>query len=1087
MSIILQLNVNANFLFGKRFSGSYLALIIDKVQELNSSQTMKKRIQSTINTGSLSILPLFIFILALIPVCDLFAQHQVQGVVRDAKNVTLPGVNIRVSNAVIGTSTDLNGEFTLSVPSPTDTLIVSYVGFQTLSIPIDGRAVIMITMSIADLTMDDIVVVGYGTQSRRDISGSIISVSSDKLNVVAQSSINQMLQGKAPGLNLQTRSAQPGSGVSVNIRGAISPGGSNQPLYVIDGVPLTDNWSTVPALQDSDQSGGVLGFFGGIDRDPLSYLNPSDIESITVIRDASAAAIYGSAAANGVVLITTKSGRPGSIQVDYRGSITTQSVRNYFPLLNAQQFMFEQDRLAREYHLYQNNLAPYGNANPSNAVPYVPLFSDEEMNNAGAGTDWVDQITRNGFIQEHNIGIGGGNDQTRIYSSFSFIDNQAVLRNSTFTRYTGRLNIDQRLSDAVSLSIRSTASRVDGNNATTGGSIGGAELYNMIQAATTYSPTIGVFDENGEYSRTFNTLIMNPVSFLDIQDDSKTTNVFIAPKLDAQFSEYLSGTLRTQYDSERTTRGFYLPRTSRHTNLDEGMAQRSEITRDNYSLEGYLTYSRSFNNGVLNAVAGSGIYRAASEGFGLVAIGFFTDAFGYNNVSVADDIERNQLSSWKSERTKVSQFARINFTYLDKYIFSAVARYDGSSVFSENNKYALFPGVSAAWHIADEDFMANANWLNELKLRAGYGLAGNESVLSGNTLQLYSPGFTFLIGNTLRNGVTLTQIANPDLTWETVHTLNLGIDFGIFQNRIRGGIDVYQKTAVDLLAFTPLPFNNAVGQIADNVGSTRSRGIELSLSTINYSSSSILWTSDFNISYYESYWLERNPRVALPSYVGRRDPLGAIYGWQTAGIIRSDDDRPDHMPNANLGNLIYVDQNNDGVLNSEDVVIIGNSIPKWSLGFGNEITYKNFQFSFFVYGNLDFQRYNNFAPNILGLRLQGTPLNTTTLAQDVWTSTNPDGTRPRVASNPYDGNNPTGSDFDLQDASFIRIGDVSFSYTIPQRLFARSGTPISSAKVFLNVKDIGVITNYTGFDPEYTETNPYPKSYSMTVGVEIRF
>jgi TonB-linked SusC/RagA family outer membrane protein len=1032
--------------------------------------------------------------MALFAICFLFvtinnthAQHEVTGTVFDIDENSLPGVNIRVKGTTIGTTTDNLGAYSLTVPSPSDTLIFSYIGYQTMDVPIIGRNEIHVIMEYADLTMDDVVVVGYGTQSRRNISGSILSVSSEKLNVVAQSSINQMLQGKAPGLNLQTRSAQPGGGVSVNIRGAISPGGSNQPLYVIDGVPLTDNWSTVPALQDSDQSGGVLGFFGGIDRDPLSYLNPSDIESITVIKDASAAAIYGSAAANGVVLITTKSGRSGAIQVDYRGSVTTQTVRDYFPLLNAQQFMAEQDRLAREFHLYENNLAPYGSADPSNVVPYVPLFSEEEMNSSAPGTNWIDQITRNGFIQEHNIGIGGGNDQTKIYTSFSFLDNQAVLRNSTFKRYTGRLNIDQRLSRSATLTIRSTASRVDGNNATTGGSIGGAELYNMIQAATTYSPTLEVFDENGEYSRTFNTLIMNPVSFLDIIDDSKTTNVFIAPKLEIQFNQEISGTIRTQYDSEQTTRGFYLPRTSRHTNLDEGMAQRSEITRDNYSVEGFLTYSRSFNNGVLNAVAGSGLYRAASEGFGLVAIGFFTDAFGYNNVGVADDIERNQLSSWKSERTKVSQFARVNFTYLDKYIFSAVARRDGSSVFSENNKYAIFPGISAAWHIADENFMSNFKWMNELKFRAGYGLAGNESVLSGNTLQLYSPGFTFLIGNTLRNGVTLTQIANPDLTWETIHTLNLGLDFGIYQNRIRGAIDVYQKTAVDLLAFTPLPFNNAVGQIADNVGSTRSRGIELSLSTINYTSNTILWTSDFNVSYYKSYWLERNPRVALPSYVGTRDPFGAIYGWRTAGIIKSDEDRPDYMPNANLGNLIYIDQNNDGILDRDDVVIIGNSIPKWSVGFGNELAYRNFSFSFFLYGNLDFKRYNNFAPNVFGLRLQGTPLNTTTLAQDVWSSTNPNGNRPGVAPNPYDGNNPAGTDYDLQDASFIRIGDISFAYTIPERWILRSGSLISSAKLFVIVKDIAMFTNYTGFDPEYTETNPYPKTYSMTMGVEIRF
>ncbi|SMO50102.1 SusC/RagA family TonB-linked outer membrane protein [Gracilimonas mengyeensis] len=1017
-----------------------------------------------------------------------YGQGTVTGVVTDATDGSvLPGVNVILQNTTTGISTDVNGEYSLDVPSLSDTLVFSFVGYERLQVPIGGRETINVALQPEAIEGEELVVVGYGTQSRRTVSGSISSVSADELSTVARNSFNQMLQGQAPGLNLQRRSAQPGGGLSVNVRGAISPGGSNQPLYVIDGVPLTDNSSTVPGLFDEGSSGSVLGFYGGVDRDPLSYLNPSDIESISVMKDASAAAIYGSAAANGVVLITTKSGAAGKIQVDYRGSVTTQRPHDYIPLLNAEQFMRQQNRLAHEYHRYENNLPPYGNNDPANYT-YTQLFSESQMNSAGEGTYWPDLVMEDGWMQEHNFTVSGGNETTRIYTSFNFQDDQAILKSSSLTRYSGRLNLDQELGDFARLNVRTSISRIDGNNPTTGSSIGGADLYNMIQASVAYAPNLDVYEEGtGEYTRTYNTLIMNPVSFLDISDESETQNISVAPKLEMDFTDNLMGTVTAQYNSEKTQRGFYLPRTSRHANLSDGMAQKNLNSRKNSTVEGFLTWDKAFENSELTAVAGAGMYQVNNEGFGLVGIGFFTDAFRDNNVGAAEDAERNELTSYKDERTKLSQFMRLNYTLDDKYILTGVVRRDGSSVFSENNKWGVFPGVSAAWIVSEEDFMRDYSDISELKVRLGYGLAGNESVLSGNTLRLYGTGFSYLIGNTVRNGVTLTQIENPNLTWETVQTINFGLDFGFFRNRIRGGLDIYQKTAKDLLDFNTLPFNNAVGLVADNVGSTESQGIELSLTTQNFQSQTFQWSTNFNVSYYRSYWKERNTRVDLPEYIGETDDYGAIYGWETNGIIKSESDRPSHMADANLGNVIYVDQNGDGQLNSEDVVQIGNGIPKWSIGLGNNFSAGNFTLSVFVYGDLDFDRYNNYTPNVAGLRLTGAPLNTTKLARKVWSSDNPNGIRPGVADNPYTGNNPEGDDFDLQDASFIRIGDVSLSYNLPQSLLARTGLSMRSAELFVNMQDLGVFTNYSGFDPEYTEANPYPKSYSLTVGVDLKF
>lgn len=543
-----------------------------------------------------------------------------------------------------------------------------------------------------------------------------------------------------------------------------------------------------------------------------------------------------------------------------------------------------------------------------------------------------------------------------------------------------------------------------------------------------------------------------------------------------------------QYQEETTLRGFYLPRRANHDVLPEGMAQKSTSSVQNYSAESYLTYTGSVGPGALTAVAGAGYYRGGTEGSFMQGVGFFTDAFGYNNIGVSSDKLRNILNSWKSARTKLSQFARLNYALYDRYVLTVVARRDGSSIFSKNHKWGFFPGVSFAWLLSEEPFLRNATSLSQLKLRLSYGEAGNESVLSGNTLQLYTTGYPFVIGSTEYNGVAVSQVANPDLKWETVQTFNVGVDFGLWRYRVRGSLDVFVKTARDLLDFNPLPVNNPVGRVADNVGSTRSRGVELALHTENLSSSRLRWNTDLTLSYYKSYWVERNPRVPLPPYLGEHDPLDAIYGWQTAGIIQRPEDRPAYMPDANLGNLIFVDQNDDGVLDAQDVVVLGNTTPRWQLGLNNTISIGNLDLNVFVYGYLGFKRYNNFAPNVDAISQIATPMNTTVYARDIWSTTKPDGSRPGIAANPYATNNPTGNtDFDLHDASFLRLKSITLGYTIPPHWLGGVASSVRQARLFLDLQNLGVLTNYPGFDPEYTEPNPYPKYTSITVGLELGF
>lgn len=1012
-------------------------------------------------------------------------QATVSGTVTEAgTGEPLAGVNLVIEGTSIGTSTDVDGAFSLYVPDIDEAvLIVSYIGFQSQDVEVAGQTYLEISLEPSAIMGEELVVVGYGVTRQRDLTGSISSVQADQLSTVARTSVNQMLQGRVAGLNMTTRSAQPGGGVNVSMRGAISSGGEagNRPLYVIDGVPMTSFNSTVPGLDDSD-----LGFWGGVDRDPLSYLNPDDIESITVMKDASAAAIYGSAAANGVILITTRSGRSGDIQVEYRGNYSFQTPKQYFPLLNERQFMEEQTRLSYDWYRYDHGLEPYG-TNTTASVEFSPMYSQSDIAAAGRGTDWVDRVSRTGSVQEHNITLSGGSDATRLYGSFSIHDNKAILRNSDYSRYTARVNLDQTLSSIMELRLRMNAGQQDANNTTTGSSSGGAEKFHMIEAATSFSPTIPVYRDDGSYALHYNPLIMNPVSFLDIRDDSRTNNLFIAPELEINLSPHLAVNATGQVDREGTTRNFYLPRTSNHALLGEGMAQKLEQTRTNYAGEVYATYSNTFGDvHDLRVMAGAGYYFSENSGFQVEAIGFFTDAFRDDNLSVAHDLERSRLGSFRNEQAKLSQFMRVNYSFMDRYILTLVGRHDGSSIFAEDHKWGFFPGISAAWLISDESFLRDRDAVSELKLRVGYGQSGNETVLAGNTLQLYAPGREYVIGNTLYSGVALNQIANPNLTWETITTMNAGLDFGFFRNRIRGAFEVYQRVATDRLAFNPLPFNSPVPNVADNVGSTKSYGVELTLNTLNVQTTDVNWYTDFNISWSEARWVERNPRVPLDPWIGETDLLGTVYAVETDGIIRSHDDIPEHQPNANLGNLIYVDQNGDGELSDDDIVIIGNNRPKWSLGLRNELGFRNFSLSVYVYGNLDYIRTNNYSPDPMGLRVHGVPDNTTTYVSEVWSHDNPDGWRPGVAPNPHSADFSTGSDFNWYDASFIRLEDITLTYNFPPHMLAALGG-IRNANVFVSLQNIGVITNYPGYDPEYTEPNPYPHYYTTTMGVNIRF
>ncbi len=1000
----------------------------------------------------------------------------VKGVVSDRTGEALIGVNVTVKGTANGSITDIDGKFTLQA-RPGAVLVFSYIGYMTQEITVQNNTPLNVVLQDDTKTLDEVVVIGYGTSRKKDITGSVASVKADELNSVTSSSVSQMLQGKVTGMSAIQSSAQPGAGISVNIRGAASPSGNNSPLYVIDGVPLQTNSTADPGLFGYDYKTGVS-------RDPLNTINPNDIESVEVLKDASAAAIYGASAANGVILITTKNGKSGKPKVEFRSTFTAQMQKDYPEVMDALNFREQTNFWTKEYYLYQKKMGAYG-ANAVDMSGYTPVFAD--VNGYTTNTDWQKEVSRDGYIIDQNVSVNGGSDKTKYFFSYNYYDNVGMLKQSELGRHTLRMNLDQEFSKIFKAGIKLNYSHMVANSTSIGDAGKGD---NMLNNAFRYAPDIAVKDESGNYSRSYNKLYNNPVSFCDIEDKTTTERIFIAPTFEVKLLDGLSLRGVGGYDAQSSVRQFYLPVSANQVGTTaNGMGNIGYAKVVNISAESFFNYEKTLKDiHRISAVLGAGYYETSNEGFGMAAFGFFTDAFGYNNIGIASKKDQEQIRSWKSERIKLSQFARLNYSLMDRYIFTFTARRDGSSYFAENNKWGIFPSVSAAWRINEEAFMRDKTPFSDLKLRVGYGAVGNENVLGTNSMSLYQTGYNYLIGTTAHTGLCLTQIENPNLKWETNYTFNVGIDYGLFNQRISGSVEYFYRGVKDLLDYQQLPSNNPVGRVAANIGETKSEGFEFSFRSDNLRMKHLQWETTFNLSYFKTNWVKRNPEVALANYIGETDELDAIYGWKTDGIITSKEDIPSYMPNANLGNIKYVD-NGDGTLDSKDVVKLGNSTPRWFAGLGNTFSYKNFDLNFYFYGAFGYKKVRGQVPDAGIIGNSGSaPGNTyTTLIGGVWNSQDGTGWMPGIATNPYDSSNPTGTNnFYLMDGSYVKLKNITLGYTLPRSVFTGSKF-IQSTRFFVDAQNVATFTGYKGFDPELSVNNPYPQALSLSFGFNLGF
>ena len=1017
-------------------------------------------------------------------------KRNVTGVVKDKTGEPVIGANVIVKGTTSGVITDIDGRFTISAGAG-QVIEVSFIGFKTYAFPVDSKSEYTVVLQDDAELLEEVVVVGYGSQLKRSVTGAISSVKSEELEAPNAVSADNLLQGKVAGLTITQNSAQPGAGMSVNIRGNLSPNGSNSPLYVIDGVVISSTGNKA-----SNGGPNQLSLRDGADRSPLATLNPNDILSIDVMKDASAAAIYGSSAANGVILITTKKGQAGKPRISYNGSFSVQGLSKYYDVLNAQEYMTNVNLSRMEQFLYRGNYFPYG-TEPAPASGWAEAFTAEEIRNAQT-YDHVDEITRTGLIHNHNVAINAGSEKFRLYASFNYYDQNSILKVSDMKRFSGRLNFEANFNKNVKLSVASMYSHLSANNPSAGdaGTHSNANEAVQTNAAIYFPSNMPLYDENGNTTTSISPLTPNPAVWFHIKNQTVTKRLMFSPNLEVKFLPWLKANVQLSVDKTDENREIFgSSKAKLPAQIEKNYGGFSDSFNDNYGIEEYLTFDKDIaKNHHLNAVVGTGYYITTSKAHNVMGYNFPTDVYENNNIGSTADLERSNLGSWKTWRNKLSFFGRLNYTFKNRYILGVTLRNDGSSVFADNHKWGWFPGASAAWIISEEKFMKDFNALSFLKLRAGYGTSGNESILTGGTYSLTTYGNAingdyYYFGGVYHKGIIQKQQGNPDLKWETDITINAGLDFGFFDDRLTGSVDYYVRTAKDLLNFTPLPVTGMVTNIAKNVGSTRSQGIEVSLKGTLIDKKDWTLTAYANVAHNRSKWVERNPEVAISPWLKEKDDLSPIYGWKTNGIFHSLEEVQAYtsngkvlQPDAKPGNLRYVDVNGDGVMDDNDIVKLGTWDPKANFGLGASLRFKNWMLDIDTYGVLGRKSHDAWHFRVIG------DDNTSVRVKDRWTSYNPTGWYPGIAQDVTGGNNKTGMhDFTLKNVHFWRFKDIKLTYMLPEKFLKRNKIA-SDASVFVDLQNTLMLTNYDGLDPEMgTNFAPFPIPFTVVLGVNINF
>lgn len=1001
------------------------------------------------------------------------AQTTITGTVTDSEtNIPLPGVNVVAGTK--GAISDFDGNYTIQVSDGTGVLVFSSIGYGTKEIAINGQTNINISLDPQSEALDEVVIVGYGTVKKSDLTGSVSSIDGAAVKELPITSVDQAIQARAPGVQVIQTSAAPGGGVSVRVRGSNSVNSGSEPLYVIDGFPIYPNNSAFSA-GGNRQATNVL-----------ASINPNDIESIEVLKDASATSIYGSRGSNGVVLVTTKRGKAGVSKINYEGSYSTQTVANTVDVLNGSEFA-----------TYLNTLeVSQGGA---------PIYSQAEIDSFGEGTNWFDEVTRAGSIQNHQLTFTGGNEATRYAISGNYHENQGILKNTDFTRYGIRLNLDNSaLNGFLDISSSWAFNRTVSNNAPTDrGGPGG-----IIITALGLDPTVPVRDTEGQFALASydGRFSINPLQELEFVTDQDITNRVLG---NTNFTFNLMEGLKFKtsigadvYNISRTS--FFPVENTRLGRDNSGSLTLADRNLINVLNENILSYNKQIDKHFIDAIAGY-TYQNEVNRLNLAETRGITAA----NVDQATlqggpDIQTPQ--SGRIEWTLASILGRVNYIYDDRYLATVTFRRDGSSRFGSENKWANFPSVALGWRLSNEGFFKNSgitDVINNVKLRGSWGLTGNSEIPVFNSLANLNE-FNYVLGGNLVLGLADARLENSDLKWESTTMTNIGLDVSFFNSRMNLTLDYFYNQTEDLLLNVSLPSSLGFNSILKNSGSLENKGFEVGLDGYVIDNEDFKWNVAGNFSILRNEltdlgsstpFFSNSPSGHLGifgSWVEAGNPIGVWRGFDYIGIFQSQaeiDSNPSRSGDQ-PGYPQYRDVNGDGEITPDDYVIIGDPNPGFTWGLNSTITYKNFDMSIFFRGVHDFE-IRNLQASELGDGVQ--KINQiSTILSDSWTPNNTSANRPVINGNRDFANSYRDSDYFIEDGSFIRLQNISLGYTIPNITF------LSSARVFVSGQNLLTITDYSGFDPEVNNSgqsnlnrgddyDAYPRARTLTLGVNLEF
>lgn len=1002
-----------------------------------------------------------------------FAQGQaVRGTVTDQQGAPIAGASVQLKNGTIGAGTDSSGAFRLNIPNGNGTLIFSSVGFAAQEVNIRNQSNVTVRLVAASNLQNEVVVVGYGTQRKRDVTGSVTSLNPEDFNRGANVSVTQLIAGRAAGVNITQTSSEPGGGLSVRIRGASSVNAGNDPLYVIDGLPIENS---APVSGDAGR-----GFPAGSQaRNPLNALNPNDIESVEILKDASAAAIYGSRGANGVVLITTKKGKTGQLSVNYDTYFANQTVARKLGILTTSQYILAQNEL-------------------SVARGGAPVFSSTDIAAIGAGTDWQSLIFRDAPLQSHNLSLSGGNTNTKYYVSLNMFNQKGVVISSGIKRYIGRINLEHG-GNQFRFGFNLNTSLTNDDLVAFGGT-GFNAGAGIINAAIQFFPTVSPYDSSGGFARYYNIDMENPLALANgvdaIQETSRTFgSIFgeytIFPGLKARLNlgtDY-TNSRRDVYNSTATKAGF----------ASGGVASVFNGTRSNYLAEATLDYTKQFADHKIGMLGGYTYQYFLNNSFSASNVGFPSDLNGTNSLA-AGSTSLAQVGSNKNTNKLQSFLGRINYGYKEKYLLTATLRADGSSRFGINNKYGYFPSFSGAWQIGSEPFMQNINQVTNLKLRAGYGLTGNQDIGNLNSVATFTSSGGANLGGTTLIGQAPTRIPNPDLKWESTAQFNVGIDAGFFRNRINLTVDYFRKTTKDMLLSLPVSATTGFNSQLTNIGSIENKGWEVLLETKNFTGK-FNWTTTLNMATLKNKVTSIGPLSqiltgSLPftnqiTVIQPGFPLAGYYGYQYTGVFQTGEDIVrSPQPAAQPGYLKFRDVSGDGKIDANDRTLIGNPLPEFTYGINNSLSYRNFSLDVFLQGVSGVDILNQ---NLLEALFPLDPLRNT-LAEPIlnrWTPSNPSAKWPSaVGYNTYAAQRI--NSLTVEDASYLRLKNLALAYQVP----LGNLKAIKSVRVYVTGQNLVTITTYSGYDPEVSvngdgnvrvDYNAYPVARTYLIGLNIGF